>query len=268
MENELKRLFWGMEIISSWPHEWPNGRILAEPDRHLTLLFLGDNHLSTILDQVNSFPDPGFRIGLGGVFDRPVFLPHRDPNTAGWHIRMLEQEDRVLNFRNRLMSWTKEIGISVRERSDDEFLFHATMARQPFVVDEWKKAFQKRPVFLKNIQLYESLGFSNYKVVWTHEILAPFQSKEHTADLAFTVRGESFLQLYIHAALAIAFHFSPFLDYLEEVSFQDIIDVIRQLNVMVARADAEIGCPFKAVSFHSDVVEKDQILEWEMIVDV
>jgi len=38
---------------------------------------------------------------------------------------------------------------------------------------------------------------------------------------------------------------------------------------MVAQADQEIGAPFKAVSFHGNIVKKNnQLLEWEMIVDV
>ena len=35
-----------------------------------------------------------------------------------------------------------------------------------------------------------------------------------------------------------------------------------------AKADIALGIPFKAVSFHGKVEEKEDVLHWEMIVDV
>lgn len=264
---ELKRLFLGVEVIVPWPEEFPEGRILLESDRHLTLVFLGDCDLPSMINLLQEFPDPGFHIGLAGMFDRAVFLPDSHPQTAGWHVRLLEQKEVFLGFCQRLRRWLMEKGLSIREEKEG-FLAHVTIARQPFAIHEWKKMFKILPLFLKNIHLFESLGGSRYKICWTHEILAPFETKEHMADLAFLIRGKTNAQLFIHAVLALAFHFPPLIRYLEEIEIVGMDEMIFQLNRIVARVDAAEGCPFKAVSYHSAMVNRENMLEWEMIVDV
>jgi RNA 2',3'-cyclic 3'-phosphodiesterase len=233
----------------------------------LTLFFLGDCDLPSMVKLMQKIPDPGFRIGLAGIFDRPVFLPDIQPKTAGWHVRFLEQKTVFLDFRERLRRWLEAQGVQLCVENG-EFLAHVTIARQPFEILEWKKAFQKLPLFLKNIHLCESLGRSHYEISWSHQILAPFERKEHMADLAFLIRGETYQQLFVHAALALAFHFPPFIRYLEEEEIHGMDELIFQLNRVVARADAAEGCPFKAVSYHSVMVERENMFEWEMIVDV
>jgi RNA 2',3'-cyclic 3'-phosphodiesterase len=264
---ETKRLFFGMEVAAPWPEEWPSGRILLDSDRHLTLSFLGDQNLPSLLERMNDFPEIGFTVGLAGMFDRPIFLPHRHPQTAGWHIHFLEEEERFLDFQRRLVLWLKESGVQMKERNG-KFLSHVTIARPPFVIHEWKQAFIKLPLYLKNIHLMSSLGMSKYEICWTHEILAPFVAREHTADMAFLVRGESFDQLYLHASLALAFDFLPLIRYVAPQKIGSFDEMIMQLNELVARVDAEEGCPFKAVSFHSEMQIERQVMEWEMIVDV
>jgi RNA 2',3'-cyclic 3'-phosphodiesterase len=37
---------------------------------------------------------------------------------------------------------------------------------------------------------------------------------------------------------------------------------------MVTASDVEVGCPFKAVSYHGEIHESNGLLQWEMIVDV
>ncbi len=44
MEEE-KRLFFGAEVSAPWPKELPQGRVLEEKARHLTLAFLGETRL-------------------------------------------------------------------------------------------------------------------------------------------------------------------------------------------------------------------------------
>jgi RNA 2',3'-cyclic 3'-phosphodiesterase len=262
-----KRLFLGMEVIAPWPSEFPNGRILLEPERHLTLFFLGDRELPDMINLMQEFPDPGFRIGLAGIFDRPIFLPNHEPKTAGWHVRLLEQNELFLDFHQRLCRWLEEKRFSSRDPKGG-FLAHVTIARQPFVIQDWKKAFCPLPLFLKNIHLCESLGSSHYKICWTHEILAPFETLEHMADLAFLIRGETYEQLFIHAALALSFQFPPLIHYVEKNMPQEMDELIFQLNQIISRADAAEGCPFKAVSYHNAVNSPAKIMEWEMIVDV
>jgi len=265
---DIKRLFFGMEVVSLWPEDWPAGRVLLEPDRHLTLAFLGDNHLPALMSRLETFPDPGFQIGVAAIFDRPVFLPQREPRTAGWHVHFLEQKGLFIDFQKRLIVWLKEQGLSPRE-NHDEFLPHVTIARAPFVINEWKEAFVKRPLFLKNIHLCESLGSSRYQIHWSYPMIAPFEAIEHTADLAFLVRGQNYSELFLHASLALSFEFLPLIQYVEPISAAGINEVVMSLNELIARVDENEGCSFKAVSLHSQVCQKaGSIMEWEMIVDV
>ncbi len=265
---ESTRLFFCMEAVSPWPDEFPPGRVLSAPDRHLTLAFLGDADLDCLQQSLGDFLIPPFTIGLAAVFDRPIFLPPSSPRVAAWHIDWLEQKTEFLAFQKSLVLWLKERGFPVRENKG-EYLSHVTLARQPFVISEWKKSFQKLPLYGKNIHLCESLGYSKYKVHWIYPILAPFDPIEHTADLAFLVRGKNLDQLHLHAQLALSFYFPPLIHYFNFGAVASLEEIVSGMNGMVARADMEIGCPFKAVSFHGEIVQKENsMMEWEMIADV
>lgn len=257
---ELKRLFLGMEVIAPWPDVLPEGRVLDETDRHLTLAFLGDANLPQLQELLNSFPKPKFNIGIAGLFDKPLFLRH----VAAWHIQWLEQEELFLDFQKDLVTWLKGKGLHPKE---GKFLSHVTMARRPFSTPDWQKTFQPLPMYVKNIHLCESLGNSEYEVCWNLPILAPFDEIEHTADIAFLVRGNDLQQLFLHAQLALSFHFPPMIQYLRKQEVKSLEQIVAVLNGMVLRADIEKGCPFKAVSFHGEL-RKNEVLEWEMIVDV
>lgn len=264
MEN--KRLFFGFEVVSPWPEALPSGRAILESDRHLTVAFLGDSNLPEVIDRLATFPPLPFQIGLCGIFDRPIFLPHRSPNVAAWNIRWLENEELFLRFQKDLVGWLQENGLHPREQAG-KFLSHVTIARKPFVIHEWKKDFETRPLFIRNLHLCESLGSSRYKVCWSYPILAPFEEKEHTADIAFTVRGTSFQDLSLHAQLALSFYFSPLTDYFSFEEVRSLDEIVQLLNAMIGKVDQEIGSPFKAVSYHGTIV-KTEVMEWEMIVDV
>lgn len=266
MEMDLKRLFIGMEVVAPWPEDLPEGRILREEDRHLTLAFLGETDASHLLSFLNSFPKPAFPMGIGAIFDRPLFLPQRDPHVAAWHIRFLEEEESFLAFQKNLTAWLKEGGLTPKEKKGD-FLAHVTVARSPFVVHEWKETFQKLPLYLKDIHLCESLGHSKYQILWKYERVAPFEEFEHTADIAFRVRGIDWAGLYLHAQLALSFHFPRLAALFDSSEVRNIEEIVTSLNEMIFRADAKWGCPFKAVSFHGEM-QKREFWEWEMIVDV
>lgn len=250
---ERKRLFLCVEVVAPWPEDLPKGRLLLEADRHLTLVFLGEIALDlTILD---SMPKPPFEIGIAGIFDKPLFLPSHSPRVAAWHVKWLEGEDLILQFQKTVADWFKKKG---------EFLSHVTIAREPFVISEWKRTFKPLPLFTKNIHLCESLGHSRYKVLWQIPIHAPFEEIEHTADIAFHIRGKTLAQISLHAQLALSFYFPPLLPFFDFKDVQSLDELISLLNSIVARADQELGCPFKGVSYHGTV--QNDI--WEMIVDV
>ncbi len=255
-------LFFAIETICPWPDLFPKGRILSERDRHMTLAFLGQVDPVSLLSRLHDFPDPGFRVGLAGCFDAPLFLPEKHPRTAGWHVRLFEGGEMFVQFQRKLASW-----LCLPEK---DFLPHVTLARDPKDLSEWRQTFSLRPLYLQHIHLYKSLGSSRYESLWQYPILPPFEEKEHTADIAFTVRGEDWKSLHLHASLALAFQFPPLLPFFDaERNPHEFDELIEGLNCLIARADAECGAPFKAVSYHGDVsVRRDGIWEWEMIVDV
>ncbi len=257
-----------MEVVAPWPEELPAGRVVSIEDRHLTLAFLGASHLPTLHQLLKSFPDPGFRIGLAGMFDHPLFLPPRQPRVAAWRVHLLEHRDLFMRFQERLIEWLKERGIEPK-RQRGVFIPHVSIARRPFSISEWKAGFAPLPMYVKNIRLCESKGLLQYETCWSYPILAPFEEMEHTADLLFIARGIDFRQLYLHAALALAFRFPALIRYLETQEIRDLEDLILKLNRLIGIADREEGCPFKAVSLHGKVKTSESgILEWEMIVDV
>jgi len=264
MQN--KRLFFGFEVVSPWPEEMPAGRLLLEPDRHLTVAFLGSANLPQLIQSLGSFPPLPFRIGLSGIFDQPIFLPHRLPNVAAWHIHWLEGEEPLCQFQKDLIAWLKENDFHPREQSG-EFLPHVTIARKPFAIHEWKETFEKRPLFIRNLHLCESLGSSRFHVCWSHPVLAPFEEKEHTADIAFRVRGNSLQDLHLHAQLALSFHYPLLVDHFSQAEVRSLDEIVQSLNAMIGKIDQELGSPFKAVSYHGNI-GTNEILDWEMIVDV
>lgn len=257
----LKRLFFAFEIVAPWPDDLPAGRVVAPSDRHMTLAFLGEVEEEPLLPD---FPKPPFRQGLSGLFDKVLFLPHSDPRVAAWNVDWLEEKEPFFLYQKQISLWLKKKGITSKEHPGD-FLPHVTLARSPFNPSEWKTTFKKLPLYANGLGLYESLGHSRYETLWLLPIQAPFVEVEHTADLAFRIRGSSLNQIHLHAALAMSFHFPPLLELIrKEPIFASLNGVVTNLNRMIAEMDVKRGCPFKAVSYHGDF----QNSEWEMIVDV
>lgn len=258
MEPQYKRLFFGMEVHAPWPDHFPSGRLLDEAHRHMTLVFLGKVDFTKI--SLSELPTPTFKVGFAGQFDQCLFLPPRHTRCVAWHVSWLEETCAFDRFHQTLCEWLGKT---------DKHLPHVTLARCPLDKKAWESSFVPLPLFLTNIHLYESLGNSHYQSLWSFPLLAPFEEIEHVADLAFSIRGETFDQLFQHAELALAFIFPPLLPFfLPPNTLSSLESVIALLNEVVHHADKEIGCPFKAVSYHTDRVTKENVMHWEMIVDV
>ncbi|MFZ0565768.1 MAG: hypothetical protein WAM28_06250 [Chlamydiales bacterium] len=263
----MKRLFIGVEVKAPWPLELPSGRIIEESHRHLTLAFLGKTDYEKLQKSLNSFPLPTFKVGVVGKFDQCLFLPPRHSRVVAWHIEWFDEKNPLKHFYDMLIQWLQKEGLNPDTRHS--FSPHVTLCRSPFNETAWKKAFTILPLFLKDIHLYESLGSSKYQSLWSYPLLTPFQEIEHTADIAFNVFGESFDELYRNALTALAFKFPPLIPFAtREEGLKSLEDVVMALNNIVYCADKEIGCPFKAVSFHSDLEKKENIFKWVMIIDV
>ncbi len=269
MLTDEKRLFFGLEVRAPWPKELPSGRLLDESHRHLTLAFLGQTPFLRLSDYFPSFPTPPFKIGLIGKFDRCLLLPKGHPHVVAWHINWLEDDQELITFQKQLGDWLHHWGFTP-SGYQQTFLPHVTLCRAPFIAKEWIHSFTELPLFVKDIHLYESLGYSKYQSLWSYPITPPFEEIEHTADIAFHVRGTTFEELHKHAQIALAFTYPPLLSYFSQTqNILSLEEIVMDLNTILARADGEIGCPFKAISFHDILIEEEpNLLCWEMIVDV
>lgn len=266
-DKKMSRLFFGMEVSAPWPLKFPPGRLLEERNRHLTVAFLGNTAVAQLLEHLKNFPSPGFEIGWVGKFDACLSLPEKHPNVVAWHVQWLENAGAFTEFRADFCAWLKQLGYMEGEKKSD--LLHVTLCRKPFQFSDWLQAFHELPLMVTHLNLYESLGNSQYEVRWQYPLLPPFIEIEHTADLAFHIYGVNFPQLYSHAVIALAFKCPALLSYLSsQVKIANIDDVIIQLNKLIAKVDGEIGSPFKAISYHDLIVEEGNKLKWEMIVDV
>ncbi len=265
---DKKRVFFGFEVSSPWPHDFPQGKLLDENHRHMTWAFLGEVDCDPLFNSLQSFPLPPFKVGLAGIFDKLLLLPPRHPHVAAWRIQWLDDPLPLEAYQKAFIAWLQNEGFNPRER--EEFLPHVTICRSPFNIVEWKKSFVPLPVILKHLHLYESKGGSHYTPLWSHELRLPFQEIEHTADVAYIVRGEDIEQLKTHAFIALAFKDPAFFVYAKRGGkVERVEDIVIALNEAIAHIDQKTGCGFKAVSFHGNIVqEEDETLCWEMIVDV
>ena len=240
-----------------WPAELPKGRVLPPEGRHITLVFLGNVDWEAWEGKLDQVPPLPMQVGPVGVTDECLLLR----NVVAWHVNLLEQGEVLSNYYQTLRTFCEG-------EDEREWRPHITLARKPFDGPAWQKAFEPLPVAITGMHLYESTGNLTYVSLRSWEMVRPFDEFPHTADIAFRVRGESVEQIFLHAALALAFEYPPLMRYADEVSVGDLDDVVIALNDLIARADADIGVPFKAVSFAGELEEREGLLEWGMIVDV
>jgi RNA 2',3'-cyclic 3'-phosphodiesterase len=265
--KEIKRCFLGMEIDCPWPDMPQKGRILKERNRHVTLAFFGNISSQNIEDIIYKMKNIPRQIGAAGIFDKVLFLPIKCPRTVSWNISWMNNE-KMEYFLRSVLKQLQEIGFIFKT---DNFLWHLTLCREDFQKKEWEKKFKKLPLFVKKLHLYESMEFSEYKSLWNRQFIMPFETKEHTADLAFIVRGENFQDIYHNAQIALAFFCPEIIAFLsfDKKNKNNIYDVIVSLNDIIFEFDKNAGSVFKAVSFNTNITVLDKnILQWEMIVDV
>ncbi len=260
------RIFFGAEVAAPWPRVPSSGRFIDPAYRHITLAFLGAADVSKLKEQLPTFPTPLFRVGLVGKCDRLLFLPPEHARVAAGHIEWMDGSQPLKQFHESLSAWLENLHYPVDKR---ELLSHVSFARAPFDRKEWEEQFTPFPVMIQAIHLYESAEHLTYPILWSCPLIPPFEEFAHTADIAFHIRGIDLSHIHLHAQMALAFKFPPLLPYFARELCSDLDEIIMALNATIAKADEEMGCPFKAVSFHGKIVQdQNQILHWEMIVDV
>lgn len=265
LNNAIKRVFFALEVEAPWPERLPSGRILKEENRHMTVAFLGNVDFLHLQQHIASLPLPPFPTAPCGICDKFLFLPKKHPRVVAGNIRWLSQVS-FDGYLSQLNAWLSAYDYPVEARA---FLPHVTMARSPFNQEEWEKMFSPFPILAKGLHLYATVECLEYQPLWSYPFPLPFEEIEHTADIAFRVQAATMQELFLHAQMALAFKFPPLLAYFREVTeAEDLDTLIMGLNQVIARADCEIGCPFKAISFHGTVSEHNTLLQWEMIVDV
>jgi 2'-5' RNA ligase len=228
----------------------------------MTLAFLGSTSPSI---SEKAIPIPSFDIGPASYSTKWIFFPSET------EARVVAAETAslspLLDYQYTLSQWVKTEGYPSHDSRP--FFPHITLARGPLDVESWKKIPCEIPFYIRSIALMESLGHSRYQHLWRHSFLPPFAEIEHTADIAFLIRGSDFYDLFFHAQIALSFKFPALVAYLsKEKNFPSLDTVIAALNDVIARADLDIGIPFKAVSYHDEMAYHSNHLEWKMIVDV
>lgn len=265
-----KRIFFGLEVIAPWQEELPDGRMLAESDRHITLAFIGNIDYSLVEAVMPSIPIPYRKVGVSGIFSECLFLPPRHSRCVSWNIDWITGGSDVLSYQHQLSSYLIDHQLLNDNVLKRQFLPHVTICRKPFVVREWKKNFRTLPMMATNLHLYESVGKLRYEPIWTHTLTPPFEEIDHTADIAFRISGEDISEIYLHACLALSFEYPQILRFVNQSdTYTSIDDIVIALNQLITKIDSDEGSPFKAVSFHGNIeVTRDNVLNWEMIVDV
>ena len=264
MNNQ--RLFFALQVEAPWPLEPPEGRILDQEVRHLTLAFLGTGHFPDLLNQVETIPRPPFRIAPVGTADSLICLPPESPRVIATTVCWCNGFNQVVQWQEEIKQWLLELGYTLDKRP---FFPHITFARAPFDPRIWKEAFYPLPFFTPTLHLYESLGNLHYKSVWSYPLIPPFEEFEHTADIAFLIRGASLKEIHLHAQIALSFKHPSLIPYFAKELADSLDEIIIDLNRMIGESDREEGSPFKAVSFHGLIQQTpENILTWEMIVDV
>ncbi len=265
MHDDDRRLFFGLEVQSPWPSILPEGRVLGEGHRHLTLAFLGNTFYPTLRDQLPLLPAPVFHIGPVGVFNTCLFLPEKDPRVVAWHVQWLGDR-AVETYQDVLTAWLSENGYGLESRP---FLPHVTMARPPFSQEDWKASFSPLPLYLSALHLYESVGPMRYEPVWSLPFSRPFEPLQGEGG-RFLIRGTYIAQLQTHAEIALAFAcpalaaLLPLHDHPTSVE-----EVVAHLNRLLKIAAQEVALPFRSVLSEGRLRKGDNgSLEWEMILEM
>lgn len=159
--HSQKRVFFGFKVITDWPTELPRGRLVPEACRHVTFAFLGEVAWEKLKPQLNDIPLPPSSTS-SARFTGTLFLPPDRPRVVAWELQF--SDARILSYQQRLSLTLQGLGY---EREERPFLPHMTIARAPFVPEEWAAfPLPEKVVKLEGLHLFESLGNMQYQSLW------------------------------------------------------------------------------------------------------
>lgn len=270
MKGFKKKIFFGLKADANWPAFSSKARFIEDKNRHMTLAFLGMQPYNELDFFFKSIPKPPL-VGFSAVAEEILFLPFNKPSTASYSLRFLTGKDRLLDYQKKLSFYLIQKDLISLIDQKRAFLPHVTFARQPFEKDKLKFEFTKFVITLSDLHLYESLGGLSYSPLVTNEIRVPFEEIDHTADIAYLIRGESLEEIALNAKASLMsreLNIETFFNHSKK-DFSSIESIILWLNEAIRTQDINEGSPFKAVSHHGKLKKDNKnIFTWEMIVDV
>lgn len=261
---EEKRMFFGLSVSSQWPDSFPNAKIIKANMRHITLAFLGSTDFEAIEKDLDSFPKAPFKVGPDGILDKLLLLPENDPNVVAYHAKFID--DRVESYRKDIVSWLEERSIYKEEKR--AFLPHVTIGKKPKKLSQWKDEFSPMPFIVQDICLYESLGNSEFKILWQKPFALPVEEITHTADIAYIIRGQTNQEFFNNAQVALCYADEQMISFIEDKKVNTFDDVVIELNNLNEKTGEKQEALFKSISFHGSGTDENGFISWEMFVDV
>lgn len=242
------RLFFGFEVETPDLDLAP-GKYLAKKDRHITLAFLGEVDLNTILAHLNHLPKPDFTDGFMGIFTEVLFFPPSHPTSAVYKATFPKKERSIRMFQQRLVDWLKILGLPPTD-PEREWLPHVTFARKPFDPKQWREAFHSCPFSVSKLHLYESMGDSKYEPRWTYALNPVYDQTK--------VRGKDFQEWLFHIQAALSMRHPKLWEFFQDTSEpRSHREAYQMINKGIAAANAKYGMGIPALVIGEDLISAD-----------
>lgn len=262
----MSRVFIGFQVDAPWPAKLPNGGHIHPGERHMTLAFLGDVDLDSLLSHLPEFPLPPLTMGFVGHFSETLFLPPKHPSVVAWHADLEEKHREISEYQLQVSDWLKLRGFPPAGEHR-VWLPHVSICRTPFDKHEWEQVFEKYPFTCSKIHLYESVGNLRYESRWIYSLFPPFEQIKNSEGLVYTIRGKSLDEVYKHTQAALTFLDTHFLSAFDErAQPKNIEQMERSFNDSLRRVNAKWGSSVKSLRSIEGDKENQGYLEWKIEV--
>jgi hypothetical protein len=266
------RCFIGFAVEGPWPASTLR-ESLRLSDRHLTILFLGQQPRTVLLERCRRW-HPQLWSGPLLKAESWLRLPQEDPHVLALASAPCTQADALIH----LIDEGRAL-FDPALPSDDQmgrpgghgqtpgwsWLPHVTVSRDP---DQQADPLAL-PLWCADLHLYHSLPNRTYEPIWTWPIPRAFEEFDHPADRAFRCRGRTWPELTLALLWALSQQVPALVQgaaLCAQASSQ--ADAVRILNQLLSEADARSPIPWKAVTFHGRVEQHLEGMVWEVVVDV